>query len=224
MKFGALVVDGRGKIGGHVASKNRGGAYLRTKVTPVNRNTAEQLSARSRLSNIAQSWRGLTSAQISAWNSAVNAFKSTNIFGDIKTPSGFNLYQKINNNLSQISESLLTDPPSLISLPVLEGISLTGVFSTSLTMSFLPDPVPAGVSLVYDATSGLSAGVSFVKSEYRRLGYLPSATAGAEIITTPYINVFGSVPATGLQVFLRARMIDVATGISGPFTYTKVTL
>ena len=28
MKWGALVVDGRGKIGGQVASKNRAGAYL----------------------------------------------------------------------------------------------------------------------------------------------------------------------------------------------------
>jgi len=42
MKFGAIVVDGRGKIGGHVASKNRGGAYLRTKVTPSNPQTGYQ--------------------------------------------------------------------------------------------------------------------------------------------------------------------------------------
>jgi len=26
--FGAIVVDGRGKLGGHVASKNRHGSYL----------------------------------------------------------------------------------------------------------------------------------------------------------------------------------------------------
>jgi len=32
--FGAIVVDGRGKLGGHVASKNRHGSYFRTKVSP----------------------------------------------------------------------------------------------------------------------------------------------------------------------------------------------
>ena len=36
IKFGSEVVDGRGKIGGHVYSKNKGGAYKRTKVTPSN--------------------------------------------------------------------------------------------------------------------------------------------------------------------------------------------
>ena len=39
MKFGALVVDGRNKIGGQVASKNRAGAYLRNKVTPSKKRT-----------------------------------------------------------------------------------------------------------------------------------------------------------------------------------------
>ena len=34
-KFGAIIVAGSGKINGFVASKNRAGAYLRTKVTPV---------------------------------------------------------------------------------------------------------------------------------------------------------------------------------------------
>jgi hypothetical protein len=42
MKFGAIVTEGRGKIGGHVASKNKSGAYLRTKVTPVNRQSVAQ--------------------------------------------------------------------------------------------------------------------------------------------------------------------------------------
>jgi len=34
--FGAIVVDGRGKLGGHVASKNRHGSYFRTKVSQAN--------------------------------------------------------------------------------------------------------------------------------------------------------------------------------------------
>jgi len=85
IKFGALVVDGRGKIGGHVASKNRGGAYLRTKVTPVNPQTSFQNAVRNRLTAFAQAWRGLAASQRAAWNSSVSDFSKTDIFGDIKT-------------------------------------------------------------------------------------------------------------------------------------------
>lgn len=59
--FGA--VDGRGKIGGHVASKNRSGAYARIKVTPVNPQTTFQQVARNLLTSLSQGWRALTQAQ-----------------------------------------------------------------------------------------------------------------------------------------------------------------
>src|SRR4051812_170938 len=82
VKFGSLVVDGRGKIGGHVLSKNRGGAYMRTKVTPINPQTADQSTVRGTLTSLSQSWRALTQNQITAWNNAVQNFQSTDIFGD----------------------------------------------------------------------------------------------------------------------------------------------
>ena len=85
-KFGAIVVDGRGKIGGHVATKNKSGSYFRTKVTPVNPQSASQNSVRSRLATRAQAWKGLTAAQRTSWNAAVNDFQRTNIFGDTVIP------------------------------------------------------------------------------------------------------------------------------------------
>ena len=105
IKFGALVVAGRGKIGGHVASRNRAGAYLRTKVTPVNPATVYQVAVRNRLAGISTDWRGLTAAQRTAWNAAVSDYAKTDIFGDIRNPSGFNLHQKLNNNLVNIAKA-----------------------------------------------------------------------------------------------------------------------
>ena len=82
-KFGSIVVAGSGKIGGHVASRNRGGAYFRTKVTPVNPNTPAQAAVKSRLTTQAQAWRSLTAAQRAQWNAAVADFARTDIFGDL---------------------------------------------------------------------------------------------------------------------------------------------
>jgi hypothetical protein len=99
-KFGAIIVDGRNKIGGHVASKNRAGSYLRTKVTPTNPGTTYQVNVRNRLAGISTAWRALTEAQRKAWNVAVSNYARTDIFGDLKNPSGFNLHQQLNNNQS----------------------------------------------------------------------------------------------------------------------------
>lgn len=80
IKWGALVVDGRGKIGGQVASKNGAGAYMKNKVTPANPQTADQTSARALFGVISAGWSSLTAAQIAAWNGAVADWTSTNIF------------------------------------------------------------------------------------------------------------------------------------------------
>lgn len=42
IKFGMMMTDARGKLGGQVFSKNRSGSYVRTKVTPVNPQTTTQ--------------------------------------------------------------------------------------------------------------------------------------------------------------------------------------
>ena len=81
LKFGALVVDGSGKIGGQVVSSNRGGKYLRTKVTPSNPSTVAQQNARALLSSLSTQWADLTEAQRLSFNSAVSNFATTDIFG-----------------------------------------------------------------------------------------------------------------------------------------------
>jgi len=55
--FGAIVVDGRGKLGGHVASKNRHGSYFRTKVSPSQPASQYSANVRARFTTISQAWR-----------------------------------------------------------------------------------------------------------------------------------------------------------------------
>ena len=72
IKFGMMMTDARGKLGGQVFSKNRSGAYVRTKVTPVNPRTAAQPLSRSILGTLSASWSGLTEVQRRSWNAAVD--------------------------------------------------------------------------------------------------------------------------------------------------------
>ena len=179
MKFGAIVVDGRGKIGGHVASKNRAGAYLRTKVTPVNPQSSKQINVRGTFAGLSQAWRGLSVAQRASWNSSVASFAKTDIFGDLKNPSGFNLFQKLNNNLLQCGESQLTSCPLPVAVGSCTAISLDAVVSPQKLSISLSELVPEDTTLIVDATPQLSAGISFVKNRYRRIGTYPARNSNA---------------------------------------------
>lgn len=215
MKFGAIVVAGSGKIGGHVAAKNRSGAYLRTKVTPINPSTTAQLGARNRLTGLSQGWRGLTANQRSAWNSAVSDYSKTDVFGDLHNPSGFNLYQKLNNNLLNIGEDVISVPPvpsAVIAILSLSAAIVTGSPAMTLTFS---DAIAVTEKVKLFATAALSQGKTFVKSEYRQIGVLTSASTSPFNAKTLYDAKFGAVTENGLKVFFRLVPVNVATGQEG---------
>ena len=215
MKFGAIVVDGRGKIGGHVASKNRSGAYLRTKVTPVNAQTSYQLGVRSRFTGFSQGWKALTAGQRDSWNAAVSDFSRTDIFGDLKNPSGFNLFQRLNNNLSIIGEAQIDAPPLPSSVGVVTATALAiaaGAATMSLTLS---NSVPADTQAKVYATAPLSAGKSFVKSEYRLVAILPAAEASPYDLKAEYLAKFGGIGLAGQKIFVKLEAVNETTGQTG---------
>lgn len=215
MKFGAIVVDGRGKIGGHVASKNRAGAYLRTKVTPVNPQSSKQINVRGTFAGLSQAWRGLTVAQRASWNSSVASFAKTDIFGDLKNPSGFNLYQKLNNNLIQSGATKLDVCPLPLSVGSCIATSL-GATTTPESLSIVIEPaVPAETALLIDATPQLSAGISFVKNRYRRIAISATGQTSPINILSSYQNAIGSVTEVGSIIYVKITPVSTLTGQVG---------
>lgn len=223
IKFGAIVVDGRGKIGGHVMSKNRAGSYMRTKVTPSNPQTSYQSGVRNVFATLSAAWRSLTALAIAAWNSAVGDYKNTNIFGDVKHPSGFNLYQKLNNNLSQIGIAAIPLPLTPVAVPIITTGVLTAVHAGTIEVSFTTDPLVVASKIIISATTAQSIGKSFVKSEFRQIGILPAIVAHVSDFTTLYAAKFGSVPAAGKRIFVKLEQVVIATGQKGvPVVYSAV--
>lgn len=213
IKWGALVVDGRNKIGGQVASKNRHGAYMRNKVTPVNPKSGSQVNVRSRLAGFASGWRGLTGAQRLAWNAAVSDYKKTDIFGDIQNPSGFNLYVKLNSNLANIGIAAITNPPLPVNVSTFTSATLAAAAGAqSMSLTILPAVQPTSETIVVRATPAISAGKSFVKSEFRQIGTFTSATTGAYDLASLYIAKFGPIGAAGSKIFVEVVHVNETTG------------
>lgn len=218
IKFGMMMTDARGKLGGQVFSKNRAGAYVRTKVTPSNARTVAQQASRNILGSLSIGWNSLSEIAVKAWNEAVNDWKSTDVFGDLKTPSGKNLYIQLNKNLLQSNQSALGLPPEKTEVPEFEGtavrideteesIAITGLLA-----------VPANTTMQIWATAPLANGVNYVKNRMRVIGYAPTGTIEPKDIWGMYKDKFGGL-AENQRVALQFKYITKSGQTSVPVTF-----
>ncbi len=210
--FTAFLADMRGKVNGTVFSKNRGGAYARTKVTPTNPQTSFQQAVRSVLSGFSQAWRSLTQAQRDAWNQAVQSFPRTNVFGNAKILSGHQLYIGLNSQLSAAGAASIDNPPVAAGAPALETLTLDfDIGIGGVDLGFGPSPVPANTAMIVEATEPVSSGRSNVNNRFRQIAVVAAAATSPEDLEAAYVAKFGT-PAVGQKVFVRAKFVNTETG------------
>lgn len=194
IKFGMMMTDARGKLGGQVFSKNRSGAYVRTKVTPVNPRTATQQANRALLGNLSSGWSGLDDTQRSAWNGVTESWQKTNVFGDLTKPTGKNLFTSLNKNAISAfpTNELMVLPPAKVEfLPMAIVSALFNNTTGSLTINLSGDGL-SGTTYVLRATPAVSAGTTYVKNLFRRIGTSYTASETNQLaIGTDYVNKFG---------------------------------
>lgn len=214
--FTAIVADMRNKLNGTVFSKNRYGAYARTKVTPVNPSTPAQAAARSNFTANSQAWRGLTEAQRQSWIEAAPAFPVFDIFGNQKILSGQALYNKLNGNLLLIGQAPITSAPLPVAVPEVGAIGLTSDVSLgTMDLTAGTAAVPAGFTAVVKATPQYGPGISFVKNKFRFVKTIPAAgSLNPDDIQPEWAGIFGDQVA-GQKVSAQLYFISNTTGQAG---------
>jgi len=205
IKFGAIVTDGRGKLGGHVASKNRSGAYLRTKVTPANPQTSAQTSTRNKLGTYSAGWGALTDAQRASFNNAVVSWARTDIFGDLKNPTGKNLYTKLNINLANAGYPAITEAPEKVEI---FDINILGVVIdiSAQTISFDGVDGISDSTIQVGSTGVLSAGTSFTRGKFRVIDYQLDGNVTTMNPWVQYVARYGT-PALGQNIHFEWKQI-----------------
>lgn len=214
--FTAVVADMRNKLAGTVFSKNRYGAYTRTKVTPVNPSTAAQQEVRARFGAQAQAWRTLTESERQSWITAAPTSPVNDIFGNANILTGSAYCSQVNLNLAAINEAAITTAPVQVALPVIDGFSIAPeagapnffLFSNTLV-------VPAGFKAIVQATGNYSPGIYFVQNKYRQIAVIDAGNAieGANLMYE-WQFVFGLLVA-GLKVSARIFLVSDTSGQTG---------
>lgn len=213
--FTAVVADMRAKLNGSVFSKNRYGAYVRTKVTPTNPSTTAQVNARNILATHSQGWRSLTSAQRTGWINASPNFPFTDVFGNVRYLAGNALYVKLNSNLNYAEEAAIDDAPSPVSIPAITLVSVAAAAGAgTVAVTFAPTPVPAGFAMIIEATPNVSPSINFVSNKFRNVAVVAAAGTSPHATGTAYVAKFGGMTA-GQQLFVRVFLISTDSGQAG---------
>lgn len=218
IKFGAMMVDASGKLGGQVFAKNRGGSYIRTKTTPLNPQTSAQMGVRGLFASISSGWSSLTEQGRQSFNNLVTDYARTDVFGDTRNPSGKSLYQRLNQNLVISGQALISECVLPSAVPFANLVSAV-LDSGAGTLNVETNGDTTGATIVVWATPPLSAGTKFVKNKLRQLEYATGEDGAVIDIATSYIAKFGNFQDTD-NIYVGVRVIN-ANGQASPLEVIK---
>ena len=125
MKFkSALLTHASGKIGGMVASHNRGGLYMRSWAVPTNPNSNGQNSIRAIFGFLATRWGTLTSSQRLAWKLYGENVPTTNAMGDTIYLTGQQWYIACNAARMRGGLGPVDDGPTVMYMDSINPVSI----------------------------------------------------------------------------------------------------
>jgi hypothetical protein len=217
VNFGTTINDARGKIAGVVASKNKSGAYFRTKVTPANPRTTYQQAVRATFAQLSQDWSNtLTDSERGAWTTFAATFTVNDVFGNAIHLNGLNMYVRINAALTNAGLAILSLPPaSPATTPIATQGPLVATASTHVLSIDQTNADDASGNLLYIfATGNTPPGRSPTPSGFRFIGtFAQQALAGATLdFGTLWVNKFGAALA-GTAVNILVSTIAPTVGI-----------
>lgn len=221
IKFGMMMTDARGKLGGQVFSKNNAGNYVRTKVTPSNPQSIAQSNARALFSAISQQWSGLSQGVRDSFDSAVSDWSRTDIFGDLRNPTGKNLFQRLNNQAQSAGLSPVVTVPAKLIMPddiVTAAVIAIGTGNLTLTGA----NTDASTQIMLSATAPLTQGTKFVKNRLANIANFAASAAAPAAQYASYTAKYG-VPTAADNVYIGVKYV-LANGQASPVQIIKASV
>ena len=110
IRLSAIASDMKGKANGSVFATNRGGLYMRNNPKASVKQTAKFGNAKRSLGWVSQQYKNLTDEEMKAWDDMVSSYPTTNAFGEVRIPSGYELFMRLNGVLNASGFPLISVP------------------------------------------------------------------------------------------------------------------
>lgn len=216
IKFGSIITDSRGHVGGHTLKWTRNGNVAQTKQSPTRHLTTKNSAAHSAFGTLSKRWWStLTPTQRDAWRALASANPRPNVWGDEFPLTGLALFIALNRTLQTAGYTALDTAPSDQTVTGLATLTLTATAPGTVSLAFTPTPAPTDHNLYIFARANFSPGI--FNSDGRDVFLL----ASAESVTSPlslssaWLAAFGNLH-TGRQQLVRAAFINNINGARSP--------
>lgn len=222
MKFQSLIISrGSGSIGGLTYSHNKGGNYIRARVTPTNTNTALQAAVRNAMGSLGVIWGDiLTQVQRNGWANYAANVPLLDQFGDPRNVTALNMYQRCNIPRIQAGLDRVDDAPTTYNLGDVGVVSVAFTAAGNAILVTFDDTDEwldeTGSALLIYCGRAQNPGITYYKSPFR----LSKQVLGDDTTppTSPAAGVSNYAIATGQRVFWRATVTRVDGRLSQTLT------
>lgn len=217
--FGAIISDGRGKIGTLVASRNNSARFFRKWIIPPNPRTLHQQNNRAQFTLVNNLWNGLTHETAQVWNLATDEWKYNDTWADVRKLSGQTLFFKLNLQALNAGFDYFLVPPKKIIMP--KTLLVNAIFQNEpkQIQLTLQNPNIIARVIIY-ATPELTPNTVSWKKSIRTLRNDISTNVNPETLYNSYKDKFGKI-IPGSNIFLGIKKV-MENGQSSPIQVIKL--
>ncbi|MCP6727559.1 MAG: hypothetical protein KJI69_06125 [Patescibacteria group bacterium] len=215
IKTSSLISDIRGKVQASVFQGSLAGLTLKTKVGRINKNSLRQNKTRNFTFKLQQDWRRLSIAERALWDQFTN-------FNPILQRRSHDLFINAQQNFIKFNSYRLEYDLDILTTPQFSKCEITPI---DLTIS------SDGTTILATASRQLDEVLEFIilfltipfiptiNNPGSRLKLIKFTTTNNTTfdVTTPYKEIFGSIPQPGQKMFFKFSNADKNSGIIFPF-------
>lgn len=212
IKFGAVIVDSRGSVGGTTFKNTRAGLVMQRKATPIR--TLNHLTSinRSRLAELSKNWfKDLDVSQRDDWRALAAANPLPNTWGDEFPLSGIAFFIRTNLTLQTVGEAKIFDAPANQDVTALATLTLSVTAPNNAEIAFTATPTPADHVLLVNATLKLSPGVNNFTDKFFFLDHGGAGETSPFDLASAWADHVGDFKAGALYA-VQATLVNTVNG------------
>lgn len=212
-----IFAQASGSIAGMTFSHNRGGQYVRSRVTPTDPGTPLQVVVRSAMTSLSARWIDtLTAVQRADWRTYAANVEMTNRVGDAVFLTGQQHYVRSGIPRIQIGTTPIDDAPTVFNLGDFSPPSFFPTATPDFDVTF--DNADAWASetgsfMTFYASAQQSPSIIYHKGPYRYVGAIQGDDTTPP--TSPHTFSSSRTLTVGNIVFARSRVSRIDGRLSG---------
>lgn len=222
-KFGSIITDSRGSIGGTTLKWSIAGNLITRKATPPRQTTPLQSVTRANFAMLSRYWwNELDATQRTDWRALAAANPFPNRWGDSFPLTGLAFFIRTNQKLLKAGEGLMADAPADQAVTAITAATLSITAPSTASLTFTPTPVPADHLLLLRLTDQQSPGKTTASGSYRYASAYATSTASPLNVYSALSLITGDLH-TARQVFGKASLLSKDTGAeSTPISFAAI--